>query len=423
MSLRNSMKRKDEQWVDALKHSLGDYGESLPDNGWERLRQDMDLSALRRKRMVRVSWLVPSVAAAIAVVFFATRSISRQGAVNEPTVTIVQNYANVNVDMSVPAPQSLAAMEKRPAIAKVPVYDEVNSVNESNRKEQQKSEIDAEYKEKITVVEKKSDDSDTVTNWSELLAQAIAKEDAEDAKMRSKTSGKWAVGLRGMISGANADSWNHNLGGGYYSDNLVQGDAASAIINNQYSDPVPIDKIIGNTSIEGVNYLSYSNGTFFNNLDKYSYTHHLPISVGLSVNKYLTKRISAGTGVTYSLLVSDLTSSANTSVQKLHFIGIPLSASWDFYQGGSFNAYLNAGGMGEKCIYAELDGKKMQAINSIFWSLSGAVGIQYNFDKLAGIYLEAGGLYYFPNECKVTTIRSSNPLDVKLLAGVRFYIQ
>lgn len=65
--------------------------------------------------------------------------------------------------------------------------------------------------------------------------------------------------------------------------------------------------------------------------------HHQPISFGLSVRKGLAKGFSLETGLTYTLLSSDakLAGEDQQIEQKLHYVGIPLRANWNFFDKNS----------------------------------------------------------------------------------------
>ena len=84
--------------------------------------------------------------------------------------------------------------------------------------------------------------------------------------------------------------------------------------------------------------------------------HHQPISFGLSVRKSLAKGFSVETGLTYTLLSSDakFADSDQKTKQKLHYLGIPLKANWNFLDKKLFTLYVSGGGMIEKCVYGKL---------------------------------------------------------------------
>lgn len=88
--------------------------------------------------------------------------------------------------------------------------------------------------------------------------------------------------------------------------------------------------------------------------------HKQPISFGLSVRKNLPKNFSLETGLTYTYLASEIefTDGSQQFDQKLHYIGIPLRANWNFVNKQSFIIYLSGGGMIENAFMVQLPVKK-----------------------------------------------------------------
>lgn len=161
-----------------------------------------------------------------------------------------------------------------------------------------------------------------------------------------------------------------------------------------------------------------------------------PIQVGVSVAYSFTDRLSIESGLTYSCLVSDLssgTSSGNYDIrQTLHYIGLPLALRYDFLKIKGFSLYASAGGQMEKCVAGKtrtdyfVDGKKVSSENGrimvepLQWSVNAYVGAQYSFNRLVGLYIEPGAAYYFRNSSPVNCIYSERPFNFSFRAGLRF---
>lgn len=161
-----------------------------------------------------------------------------------------------------------------------------------------------------------------------------------------------------------------------------------------------------------------------------------PIQVGVSVAYSFTDRLSIESGLTYSCLVSDLSSgtpSGNYDIrQTLHYIGLPLALRYDFLKIKGFSLYASAGGQMEKCVAGKtrtdyfVDGKKVSSENGrimvepLQWSVNAYVGAQYSFNRLVGLYVEPGAAYYFRNSSPVNCIYSERPFNFSLRAGLRF---
>lgn len=161
-----------------------------------------------------------------------------------------------------------------------------------------------------------------------------------------------------------------------------------------------------------------------------------PIQVGVSVAYSFTDRLSIESGLTYSCLVSDLSSgtpSGNYDIrQTLHYIGLPLALRYDFLKIKGFSLYASAGGQMEKCVAGKtrtdyfVDGKKVSSENGrimvepLQWSVNAYVGAQYSFNRLVGLYVEPGAAYYFRSGSPVNCIYSERPFNFSLRAGLRF---
>lgn len=161
-----------------------------------------------------------------------------------------------------------------------------------------------------------------------------------------------------------------------------------------------------------------------------------PIQVGVSVAYSFTDRLSIESGLTYSCLVSDLSSGTplgNYDIrQTLHYIGLPLALKYDFLKIKGFSLYASAGGQMEKCVAGKtrtdyfVDGKKVSSENGrimvepLQWSVNTYVGAQYSFNRLVGLYVEPGAAYYFRNGSPVNCIYSERPFNFSIRAGLRF---
>lgn len=161
-----------------------------------------------------------------------------------------------------------------------------------------------------------------------------------------------------------------------------------------------------------------------------------PIQVGVTLAYSFTDRLSLESGLTYSCLLSALSSGsdmANYRIrQSLHYLGIPLNLKYDFLKIKDFSMYSSVGGQMEKCFSGKTvtdyfsSGTKISSergsimVEPLQWSVNAHVGAQYSLAGWAGIYLEAGAAYYFRNGSPVNCIYSERPLNFSLRAGVRF---
>lgn len=149
----------------------------------------------------------------------------------------------------------------------------------------------------------------------------------------------------------------------------------------------------------------------------YNQIKHKPsLSAGITLKRELSKHFALETGLVYTQLNSEL--SGNTEGhfqqdQKLHYIGIPLKASYSMLDTGKLDFYASAGGMLEKCVAGKTKPDPLQ------FSLTAGLGLEYKFNDRMSVYAEPGLSYSFDDGSPVTTIRKEKPLNFNLLCGVR----
>lgn len=164
--------------------------------------------------------------------------------------------------------------------------------------------------------------------------------------------------------------------------------------------------------------------------------NYQPIQAGVTLAYSFTDRLSVETGVTYSCLISDLSSGTDAGKyeirQTLHYVGVPLNLKYDFLKIRGFRIYASAGGQVEKCVAGRtrtdyfVGERKISSENGrisvepLQWSVNACAGVQYDFIPWTGIYLEPGAAYYFGNGSPVNCIYSERPFNFSIRAGLRF---
>lgn len=164
--------------------------------------------------------------------------------------------------------------------------------------------------------------------------------------------------------------------------------------------------------------------------------HYLPIRAGISVSYAFTDRWSIESGIVYSYLLSTFRTGSDRyfidSRQTLHYLGIPLTASYNIWKNRWLDVYVSAGGMLEKCIggnvrnnYVYNDSireKKTDhvTVRPLQWSVSASAGLQFNITRLVGLYLEPGVTYHFDNKSGIANVYNEHPLNFNMNLGLRF---
>ncbi len=159
--------------------------------------------------------------------------------------------------------------------------------------------------------------------------------------------------------------------------------------------------------------------------------HHQPIRYGLSLRYRLNERWGIETGLTYTLLTSDIMTTEEgritESEQRLNYIGIPLKAEYTIWGNRHFNVYASAGAIVEKMVKGSLETtgkgtKESLSIRPLQFSISSGVGAEYKFSDVFSIYVEPGMGYYFDNGSSVPTFYQDKPLNFNLNVGLRFQL-
>lgn len=164
--------------------------------------------------------------------------------------------------------------------------------------------------------------------------------------------------------------------------------------------------------------------------------HRQPVRAGVSFRYDLGRRWSIETGLTYTMLSSDIDAGSEFRrcliERKLHYIGIPLNASYDFLQKKRWSMYATAGGMLEKCVsgreVAEYVSNGVTSstdtheipVRELQWSVNAAVGAEFNFTPLIGIFAEPGVSWFFDNGSQIETIYQDRPFNFNFRVGLRF---
>lgn len=155
--------------------------------------------------------------------------------------------------------------------------------------------------------------------------------------------------------------------------------------------------------------------------------HNMPVSFGATVSYALNDRLALTSGLVYTLATSSfehgMSSSASKDEQTLHYVGIPLTASYTIWSNSWLTTYVNAGGQADFNVSAkveteghttDIDKDRAQL------SVGAAAGVQLNVIKQMGVYVEPGMRYYFDNGSNVQTVFKEHPCNFSLQMGLRW---
>ena len=409
-----------ELWMNKLKEKLADYSEPTPASGWEQLEKELmhpvekKIYPYRKWMMAAAAVILLAVVSSVSLYFLGTPAADEMRHIQTPALASMpdalpsgQQPDVQGVDVE-PVMNPVSVREKRlakadksiPKHADEPVVKYKRVVDEAKDKpvsvtESDDTSIDLERTQKDT-------DQPTADNRSR---RPSGKDKYHiPTKTKSSRKGTWSMGL-GVNNSGGASS---EIGSGVHP--YMSRVSMLAVSNSLMA--IPNDQTL--VFKDGVPYLRQAKQVL-------DIKHHQPISFGLSVRKTLGKGFSLESGLTYTLLSSDakLADDEQQMIeQKLHYIGIPLRANWNFLDKKLVTLYVSGGGMVEKCVYGKL-GSEKETVKPLQFSVSGAVGAQLNATKRIGVYVEPGVAYYFDDGSDIQTIRKENPFNFNIQAGIR----
>ena len=164
-------------------------------------------------------------------------------------------------------------------------------------------------------------------------------------------------------------------------------------------------------------------------------THHfMPVTFSFALKYRLTHRFGLETGLTYNRLKSESeTGTGGNAVheqQTIHYLGIPLKASYNIYNVRRWSLYGSLGAKLEVPVYAPLSTsyfvngmKELEEKSTLHaplqWSIGTGLGLQYNLTPHVGFFAEPSLQYYIPTGSDIETCHSEHPFTFSLPLGIR----
>ena len=207
--------------------------------------------------------------------------------------------------------------------------------------------------------------------------------------------------------------------GGAFSGNGLAANRGISTARGYYSDEMPF----GTFPVQ----LGKANVMMAKHPSRKSH-HAQPVKVGVSLGYRLSDRWAVNTGVTYSYLSSNFTEDGDVvDRQKLHYVGVPFTASYSFLRTKRAEVYVTAGGEVEKLVKGAvgLDDSEPQKLTEKRpqWSVKAAVGGAFHFTPSLSLYAEPGVTHYFDNHSSVDNVYKDRPTSFSLNVGLRFNVK
>ena len=154
--------------------------------------------------------------------------------------------------------------------------------------------------------------------------------------------------------------------------------------------------------------------------------HHAPLTVGLSLRLPLTDKWWVATGANYSYVSSTFTrqlgSSSQSTEQRLHYVGLPLTAGYTFWQSPRLTAYAAAGAEALLNVRAQVSQGRLER-DRLQFSLLGSAGADYRLGRQLSLYVQPGLRYYPDNGSRLQNIFKERPWQFDLQLGLRYTLR
>ena len=385
-----------EGWIDIIKERLQEAETTLPPGDWEAF----EAASLPGKRPSVLSWLVPALAAAAAAaLIILLKPGSGSETLPEPPVASIERIvppdpvtvAEALPSVTVPTPsiRKPAAVPAEPAQgepADAALPEEPESYAGPSPGEEPET-----AREPVAEHPVHQDYTDTFdAPWDDFVEA--------DAPSIPRPGRRFGVSSRigGPAGRAAVQSGLYATNGTMY---MVNGD----------------DKAYA--------YYGIDSGLDDYPTEAWTARHSLPLSFGLEVSYFPTRRLALTSGLELSLYRSSFTAPDRFKTnyrQRAYYLGIPLRVDWVAWQAGRFSAWLGAGGKVDRCIYARLGDTSVRD-DAFNWSVMADVSLQYALTENLGLYVQPEVSWFFkPSGPALLTYRTAHPLLFTVGAGLRF---
>lgn len=304
-----------------------------------------------------------------------------------------------------------AAYESEPVMARVQQTEETESIDIDKNYNSGIDEVSDEGidKEPVTSI----DNSDEAMSWEEYL-----RSEPQEKRRADRRGLSIGLGAAGAGSSSSMDKFEPRAVMG---SNPLEGEAGTV----GWAD----DRILT------------SAGTIVFNQPEVndSYTHKMPVKLGLTARYAFTNLLGIESGLTYSLLQSDIqrgsestTGAWSSSDQTLHYLGVPLNLTFNFLNSKHVDVYASAGGMMEfgvkgsikttDHLHNSMTSTHQNAITpkGLLWSVNATAGVQVNVLPSLGIYVEPGMSHHFKNDRQPRSSYTDKPTNFALGFGIRY---
>ena len=150
----------------------------------------------------------------------------------------------------------------------------------------------------------------------------------------------------------------------------------------------------------------------------YEYHHHMPITVGVTLSKRIVGNLYGNVGMNFTSMSSDVTpdNGAPEFNQSIKLVGIPFGVKWNFWRYKGLSTFIGGEGLVERVVSAKFNNESL-TIKRLQWSVHATAGLQYNFTRNIGIYVQPK-LSHYITTMPLNTQRNEHPLNFNLQMGL-----
>lgn len=442
------MKVMEEQWINDLRHRFADREEPAPDGLWDSIEAAMTDRGLgfgpeqepQPKARIVPMWVrrAVAVAACVVVIIGVGTVMLRQNGEDgtAPTTlaadetgspvqrnTATQSAAEAAMDVE---GQSLVAQAVSRLSAAVAHATDRQTENAAEEQPVLLAEATAATAETETAV------AQTEEGEAEKQSVVITKQPTDNGR---KPSSYTAQRPR-RLPATSSSGGRQGVSLGVYGMGLTAMGGGSALNNGLlYSQGMQSDAAF--TDVAVLMTSPSKNGIEVSiEPDEVKVKHRQPVKAGLSARFLLDDRWGVETGLYYTYLSSDFVSGDNNrgskTEQRLHYIGVPVKATYSVWKNNRLDVYVGAGGSVEVGVSGtarteqiangsvrSTEEESMKDSRPQF-SLNASAGVQYSLSRRIGVYAEPGVGWYIDNGSSIQNVYKDKPWNLSLSLGLRY---
>lgn len=439
-----------EDWTKDIQRLMADRKVKAPDGLLEEVKQRLastspvapgePIQPARKVAMWRYRWLTAAaVVAAIAVpvtwrllkvdesprVVAVTRAVQQSANRAEAATALGTGAGKIGSAFATVATEAGAALDAKPVAGVLATNHEAASANPVNAETiAMASETSSGQNAPMTSNEEKGRPSEEKSKLLEEKSKPLSESRRQTKPVKHSGRSDYqyqaeaGYARRGSAPASSRLSLTAYCGGALNGNGLAAGRGVN-IANSYYSDEMPF----------GAFPMQMGKANYFMAKQPERKAHHAqPVKVGVSLGYRLSSRWAVNTGVTYSYLSSNFAEDKHVvERQNLHYVGVPLTASYSFLLTRHAEVYVTAGGEVEKLVKGSREMDNFEPDNLTEkrpqWSVKAAVGGAYHFTPSLSVYAEPGMTHFFDNHSSVVNVYKDRPTSFSLNIGLRFNIK